>query len=94
MKVHIVNGDITGNKLKPLDGEVIVWREMYDLGPVSADMDEKKVKNRAEFFERKLGVPAEIFLQNSVGRKAGWVNSQRRRRLLSGLSMTDTTKPC
>ncbi|UZJ78410.1 DUF1835 domain-containing protein [Fictibacillus sp. KU28468] len=64
MKVHIVNGDITGNKLQDLDGEVIVWREMYDLGPAAADMDRKRIKSRAEFFEKKMGIPSEIFLKN------------------------------
>ncbi|MDN4526844.1 DUF1835 domain-containing protein [Fictibacillus fluitans] len=62
MNVHIVNGDTVGNKLTDLEGDIIIWREMYDLGPVDPDMNDRLLKKRAGFFEKKLGLPAELFL--------------------------------
>lgn len=63
MKVHIVNGDHTGNKLKNIDGKIIVWREMYDMGPLTPEMNRQGMKQRASFFEKKLGVPGDLFLE-------------------------------
>ncbi|WHY73066.1 DUF1835 domain-containing protein [Fictibacillus enclensis] len=62
MKVHIVNGDLVGNKLTDLEGDMIIWREMYDLGPVDPDMNDRLLKKRAAFFENMLGLPNELFL--------------------------------
>jgi Domain of unknown function (DUF1835) len=63
--IHIVNGDVVGSKIGSLPGEVLVWREMYDFGPLSEDIsDEKEISRRAYFFEKKLGIPAALFIQN------------------------------
>ncbi|WP_134698810.1 DUF1835 domain-containing protein [Ammoniphilus sp. YIM 78166] len=57
--VHVVNGDIVGKKLSnQLEGEIIVWREMYDYGPLP-DM-----KKRASFFEENVGIPSQLFLES------------------------------
>ncbi|PFP22939.1 hypothetical protein COJ96_24890 [Bacillus sp. AFS073361] len=63
--IHIVNGDVVGNKIGNLPGDVLVWREMYDFGPLSHDISgEKWISCRADFFERKLAIPAALFIQN------------------------------
>ena len=68
--IHIVNGDAVGNKIKQIDGEIIVWRVMYDFGPVSSIWSkEEQVKMRASFFEEKLGIPSDFFIQNCEGQE-------------------------
>jgi hypothetical protein len=63
--IHIVNGDAVGSKIGILLGDVLVWREMYDFGPLSQDIsDEKGINRRAYFFEKKLGIPAALFIKN------------------------------
>ena len=62
---HIVNGDVVGEKIKSLDGNIIVWREMYDFGPLNVYWSlEELFKRRAEFFEEKLSIPSAFFLEN------------------------------
>ncbi|MEH7484148.1 DUF1835 domain-containing protein [Neobacillus drentensis] len=63
--IHIVNGDVVGSKLGNLPGDVLVWREMYDFGPLSEDISEEIwINRRAGFFEKKLAIPAELFSRN------------------------------
>ncbi|WP_445487676.1 DUF1835 domain-containing protein [Niallia sp. 03133] len=63
--IHIVNGDIVGEKIKNLVGEVLVWREMYDVGPLSRDdSKEEWIKRRARFFEEKMEIPYSLFMDN------------------------------
>ncbi len=63
--IHIVNGDVVGNKIGNLPGDVLVWREMYDFGPLSHDISgENWISWRAHFFEKKLAIPADLFIQN------------------------------
>jgi hypothetical protein len=63
--IHIVNGDIVGNKIQQLDGQIIVWREMYDFGPLRLTWSkEEQIKKRATFFEEKLGIPSALFITN------------------------------
>ncbi|MDR7237954.1 DUF1835 domain-containing protein [Neobacillus drentensis] len=63
--IHIVNGDVVGSKIGNLPGEILVWREMYDFGPLSADITEEKwIQRRARFFEKKLAIPAALFIRN------------------------------
>lgn len=62
---HIVNGDVVGGKLKSLNGNMIVWREMYDFGPLSKEWTlDETYKRRAEFFEQKLQIPSSFFIEN------------------------------
>ncbi|WHY89618.1 DUF1835 domain-containing protein [Neobacillus cucumis] len=63
--IHIVNGDVVGNKIKQIEGDILVWREMYDFGPLNLTWSkEEQIKKRAHFFEEKLEIPSETFIQN------------------------------
>jgi hypothetical protein len=63
--IHIVNGDVVGVKLGNLPGDVLVWREMYDFGPLVANLSEEDwIKCRAHFFEKKLAIPEQSFIKN------------------------------
>jgi hypothetical protein len=62
--IHLVNGDVVGEKLGSLEGEVLVWREMYDFGPLQFDMNDEIVSARAQYLEEKLGISASLFLEN------------------------------
>lgn len=62
--LHIVNGDSVGDKLKKgnIRGDILVWREIYPVGPVSAAMDEPDLRSaRAAYLEAALGVPADEY---------------------------------
>ena len=61
--IHIVNGDVVGNKLN-LE-KVIVWREMYDVGPFNLMWsNEELYQHRASFFEQKYKIPSSFFVKN------------------------------
>jgi hypothetical protein len=58
--LHIVNGDSVGNKLKTggIQGDVLVWREIYSEGPVFAQPElpaNRAVRGR--YLEKALGIP-------------------------------------
>ncbi|PEL09839.1 DUF1835 domain-containing protein [Bacillus sp. AFS017336] len=77
---HIVNGDVVGGKIQALNGNINVWREMYDFGPLSNEWSlEETYRKRAEFFEQKLQIPADFFIENC----------QKQYRLLNELSRTE-----
>lgn len=66
--LHIVNGDSFGNKLKQsrVPGEVLVWREIYTVGPVFTEPDEQRNRAvRAAYLEQALGIPQEEFIRHS-----------------------------
>ncbi|MBW4082929.1 sigma-70 family RNA polymerase sigma factor [Paenibacillus sp. S150] len=59
--LHIVNGDTVGEMLKQgiVQGDVLVWREIYPAGPVFANpagAEERAL--RARVLEKTLGIPA------------------------------------
>ena len=63
--IHLVNGEVVGEKLGNLEGEVLVWREMYDFGPLLVrGSKEDLIQDRASFFEEKVGIPSELFIEN------------------------------
>lgn len=63
--LHIVNGDVVGRKIKDIAGDIIVWREMYDFGPLMLHVSkEELIKKRAAFFEGKLNIPSSLFITN------------------------------
>jgi hypothetical protein len=65
--IHLVNGDVVGEKLIDLDGEVLVWREMYDFGPLfHSGSEDELIEARAHYFEEKIGIPASLFSENCV----------------------------
>ncbi|PTM56422.1 DUF1835 domain-containing protein [Desmospora activa] len=61
--IHIVSGDVWGERLRNwrhIDGEVFVWREMMDFGPLSPNWSlNEQIRQRALFFEERIGVPRE-----------------------------------
>ncbi|MEO3946017.1 sigma-70 family RNA polymerase sigma factor [Gorillibacterium sp. CAU 1737] len=62
--LHIVNGDVVGDKLKKakVHGDILVWREVYPAGPVFVEMDGARQRaTRAKELERTLGIPAEDY---------------------------------
>ncbi|AWP30485.1 sigma-70 family RNA polymerase sigma factor [Paenibacillus glucanolyticus] len=63
--LHIVNGDSVGDKLKQgkVQGDILVWRELYSFGPVFPQMDEPdNRKARAQYLEQTLGIPQKEYL--------------------------------
>ena len=60
-----MNGDAVGDKIQEIEGQVIVWREMYDFGPLNLSWSkEEQIKRRAQFFEDRLDIPAALFIEN------------------------------
>lgn len=65
--LHIVNGDVVGDKLRKgnVRGDILVWREVYPVGPAWPDMDGPHRRlSRAAYLERTLGVPADEYAAN------------------------------
>ncbi|AJE51723.1 sigma-70 family RNA polymerase sigma factor [Paenibacillus polymyxa] len=65
--LHIVNGDHVGDKLRKgnIRGDILVWREVYPVGPVSLEMSEHSSRAaRAEYLEKTLGIPTEDYVSN------------------------------
>ncbi|MDQ6420569.1 DUF1835 domain-containing protein [Paenibacillus sp. LHD-117] len=63
--LHIVNGDSVGDKLKQggIEGDILVWREVYTAGPVFPDMAESRSRlTRAQFMEQAFGVPLNDYI--------------------------------
>ncbi|OWR31868.1 RNA polymerase subunit sigma [Saccharibacillus sp. O23] len=64
--LHIVNGDHTAKLMQEagIEGEILVWRELYPFGPVFPDMEEASARfARAEYLERELGIPRAFYLE-------------------------------
>lgn len=65
--IHIVNGNVVGSKIGNLTGDVLVWRDMYDFGPLAANISQEElISLRAQFFDEKVGIPASLFVNNCV----------------------------
>ena len=63
--LHIVNGDVLGRKIKDIDGDILVWREMYDFGPLNSGWtNDELINRRSVFFEEKLSIPSSLFIEN------------------------------
>lgn len=63
--IHIVNGDVVGKKIGNLEGDILIWREMYDMGPLVHNCSEEEfINDRARFFEEKFGIPTTLFIDN------------------------------
>ncbi|WP_339317829.1 sigma-70 family RNA polymerase sigma factor [Paenibacillus sp. FSL R10-2734] len=66
--LHIVNGDVVGDKLRQgiVKGDVLVWREVYSHGPVFLEPTEKDNRVvRAQYLEQTMGIPQMEFIQGS-----------------------------
>ncbi|MCR8842457.1 sigma-70 family RNA polymerase sigma factor [Paenibacillus sp. SC116] len=64
--LHIVNGDVVADKLRQgnMQGEILVWRELYPFGPVFKEMGEFNNRElRAKYLERTLGIPASEYIR-------------------------------
>ncbi|WP_077568708.1 sigma-70 family RNA polymerase sigma factor [Paenibacillus ihbetae] len=64
--LHIVNGDSVGDKLKQgnIQGDILVWRELYSFGPVFPKMDEPDYRRtRARYLEQTLGIPRKEYIE-------------------------------
>ncbi|SFB51828.1 protein of unknown function [Cohnella sp. OV330] len=62
--LHIVNGDSVGDKLRKgnIRGDVLVWREVYPVGPTFVKMDAPQARTaRAAYLERTMGIPADEY---------------------------------
>ena len=47
-----MNGDAVGDKIQEIEGQVIVWREMYDFGPLNLSWSkEEQIKRRDSFLK-------------------------------------------
>ncbi|WP_308640034.1 sigma-70 family RNA polymerase sigma factor [Paenibacillus silvisoli] len=65
--LHIVNGDHVGDKLREgnICGDILVWREIYPVGPVFLDMSGREQRSdRADYLERTLGIPRQDYIAN------------------------------
>lgn len=63
-KLHIVNGDAFGDKLRAsgIDGDILVWRESLYEGPIGMQMsDSVLLSMRAAYMNRQHGIPEEMF---------------------------------
>ncbi len=60
--LHIVNGDHVGDKLRKgnIRGDILVWREVYPVGPVFLERDEPETF-RKDYLARTFGIPAEEY---------------------------------
>ncbi|MFC3769218.1 sigma-70 family RNA polymerase sigma factor [Paenibacillus sp. GCM10012303] len=63
--LHIVNGDSVAETLKQgvVQGDILVWREIYSEGPVFAEQSNPDaLAFRASRLEQTLGIPRDLFL--------------------------------
>lgn len=64
--LHIVNGDSVGDKLQQgvVQGEILVWREIYSEGPVFANMTDPANRSmRARYLEKAMGIPSTEYMR-------------------------------
>ncbi|MCY9661995.1 DUF1835 domain-containing protein [Paenibacillus chondroitinus] len=68
-KLHIVNGDAFGDKLRKssIDGEILVWRESLYEGPIGMRMsDSLLLPIRASYMFQKHGIPEDLFTSTTL----------------------------
>ncbi|WP_136608085.1 sigma-70 family RNA polymerase sigma factor [Paenibacillus dokdonensis] len=78
--LHIVNGDSVAQKLRKgiVQGDVLVWREVYPHGPVSLDSSALDNRlERAQYLEQTLGVPQKEYIQNRDMQEKALADSAR-----------------
>lgn len=66
--LHIVNGNVVGDKLRQgiVQGDVLVWREVYPHGPVFLDPAEEDNRLvRAQYLKQSMGIPQKEFIESS-----------------------------
>ena len=68
-KLHIVNGDAFGDKLRTsgIDGDILVWRESLYEGPIGMQMsDSVLLSMRAAYMNRQHGIPQGMFKSTTL----------------------------
>ncbi|MGE7825436.1 sigma-70 family RNA polymerase sigma factor [Paenibacillus sp. NPDC093718] len=78
--LHIVNGDSVGDKLKQgnVQGDILVWREIYSFGPVFTKMDEPDHRRtRAQYLELTLGIPQKEYIETCESQERKLVDFQK-----------------
>ncbi|REE70456.1 hypothetical protein A8990_13010 [Paenibacillus taihuensis] len=66
MMLHVTNGDSTAQLLQKssISGTILPWRESWIDGPAALDWWEEQAQQaRAEWFERELGVPQFLYIE-------------------------------
>ncbi|GIO88609.1 hypothetical protein J25TS5_55410 [Paenibacillus faecis] len=66
--LHLVNGDVVEQKLRQggVQGDILVWREIYTHGPIFAKPEEAGSRaRRAQYLEETLGIPGAEFIRIS-----------------------------
>lgn len=64
--LHIVNGDFVADKLKQgiVQGDVLVWREVYPEGPIFVDPAQFANRSvRAQYLEHSMGIPSAEYIR-------------------------------
>ncbi|UVI30495.1 sigma-70 family RNA polymerase sigma factor [Paenibacillus spongiae] len=67
--LHIVNGDSVADKLRQgvVQGDILVWREVYPEGPVFLDPANKANRSaRAQYLESAMGIPSEVYIEGCL----------------------------
>ncbi|GLX70633.1 DUF1835 domain-containing protein [Paenibacillus glycanilyticus] len=69
--LHIVNGDSVAHTLQQgiVQGDILVWRELYPHGPNSLESTRGNRFARAQYLEQTLGIPHAEFVRNSKAQK-------------------------
>ncbi|WP_019909829.1 DUF1835 domain-containing protein [Paenibacillus sp. HW567] len=78
--LHIVNGDVVGDMLKKgiVQGDVLVWREIYSSGPIFEELSGPKERiGRAQYLEQRLGIPSAEYIANCEEQEKKLRNSAR-----------------
>jgi len=68
-KLHIVNGDAFGDKLRAsgIDGDILVWRESLYEGPIGMQMSDSILLSiRAAYMDRHHGIPPVMFKSTTL----------------------------
>ncbi|MDQ0872081.1 hypothetical protein QFZ77_000740 [Paenibacillus sp. V4I3] len=68
-KLHIVNGNAFGDKLRAsgIDGDILVWRESLCEGPIGIQMsDSVLLSMRAAYMNNRHGIPKEMFKSTTL----------------------------
>ncbi|WP_379141391.1 sigma-70 family RNA polymerase sigma factor [Paenibacillus sp. sgz500992] len=71
--LHIVNGDSVGEMLKQgiVQGEVLVWREIYSAGPIFVNPAGSSERiQRAGVLEKTLGIPSTEYIAGCEAQEA------------------------
>lgn len=78
--LHIVNGDFVAEKLKQgiVQGDILVWRELYPEGPVFVDPSANAGREaRAQYLEKAMGIPSAEYIRISETQEMRLANADQ-----------------